>query len=163
MLSRGEWIEKQTVAKAFLSYYGDYAFDKLTRGRDIALRCHRPSEAPRRNERRKTCRSGSCFCRLTLHSATGSAQRADPTSVCQRHNLTYYRRRKNKKGSLGKKPRVKKTILSRWEFPIWKIWIQSNKPKPHSISSKPSLKRLYQFPKRKLIGGRRNTKRKEPR
>jgi hypothetical protein len=55
----------------------DYVFDKLLGGRDAALRRPRPAG---RNERKKR----PLFRRLTLRSATGTAQRAVPTlKVCE--------------------------------------------------------------------------------
>jgi hypothetical protein len=60
-----------------LPFFWDYVFDKLLGGRDAALRRPRPAG---RNERKKR----PLFRRLTLRSATGTAQRAVPTlKVCE--------------------------------------------------------------------------------
>ncbi len=51
---------------------------RTRKGRDIALRCPRPRSSER-NALPKPCDPDHSFRRLTLRSATGTAQRAIPT------------------------------------------------------------------------------------
>src|SRR5580700_3598683 len=85
------WVEVKAgrAGKAMRQYFSSNAQVTAERrapalrvlsGRDIALRCPRPRSSGR-NVLAKLCALGESFRRLTLRSATGTAQRAVPTRL----------------------------------------------------------------------------------